>query len=655
METTGEIKTYTMPDMPPVKERLKDITQTLQKLTVEDLKRYHGFFPDTKISGLEKKRLIKVLAETMTFETEKDFRAWFFRFPALAQKLLYRLAFDYFVPAKELEKEFGSPLVQQISEYSWTKKWALQKEIPLDISVFDQCGQAILYLPGILRNILTLWLVPPPGLKLEECAADGGGGPVWDNSAEIADSLPLLYDAIVDFLGSVKPPDSPYKCIRGFKKKDADSLRMSSAFKPFTVPDTEDIPGEDAAGAEDQKTSQKKGRKAAKGNDLKAQYLIPDSADLTARFILAMKNFMVVRPADGQDEVKALVKAFFNETSQFTGYINPSDRHSLEYNVLFDHVTKGTDYYLKYEGGLPPSRGTFRDILMFCAKDGRTFDADQIARLIFRTLRPFFFYYKDTMRILKYRADEITVDGQTYSEKYSDIFSIEGILEYYLVVTPVFKAYCYLFAALGILEITQTMPPLTRVLKEKKRPISCYDSLKTFRVTEFGKWCLELTKKRPARVISEYQAIADKELFLVTVQGNSLERTIYLDKIGRKLGSNRWRISPDSFIAGCSEKKHIEERVAKFKALIDPNPAPHWLTLFEKTINRAGLFDYSLSGQLIYQLPADRSLSEELLGDPELRSLIHRAEGGLIVIPEKNLKKFQALLNAHGIVVFGRD
>jgi hypothetical protein len=651
MKNTQEIKTHTMPDLPSVKERLHDITQALQSLTVEELKKCHRFFPDIVIKGLDKRRLIKVLAEAMTFETEKDFRDWFFNFPGLIQNLLYRLAFDSFVPAKKLEEEFDSPLVQQISEYSWTRKWALLRGLGLDISVFDQCGQPILYLSGVVRTILTLWLVPPPGLKLEECVVSGGEGPAWDNSTEIADSLPLLYDAIVDYFESVKPPDSSFKCVRGFKKKDVDMLRTSSAFKSFPVPEMPDVPG-DAGGAEEQKTGQKKGRKAATGNDLKAQDLIPDSADLVARFILSMKNFTIDRPADGQDEVKALIQAFFNKTSQFEDYINPPDRHSLEYNVLFDHVTKGTDYYLKYESALPASRGTFRDILMFCAKDGRTFDADQIARLIFRTLRPFSFYYNDITRILKYRADELRVDGQTYTEKYSDILEVQGILEYYLVVTPVFKAYCYLFAALGILEITQAMPPLVRTLKEKKRPISCYDSLKTFRVTEFGKWCLGLTKKRPPRIISEYQAIADKELFLVTVQGNSLERTIYLDKIGRKLGSNRWRISPDSFIAGCSEKKQIEERVAKFKTLIDPNPAPHWLALFEKTVTRAGLFDYPLSGHLVYQLPTDRTLSEELLGDPEFRDLVHRAERGLIVIPEKNLKKFQAVLNAHGIVTF---
>jgi hypothetical protein len=646
MENNMEIKTRTVQGLLPRKERVKDIAHFLQHLTVEDLKKYHKFFSSERISGLDKKALVMVLASAMTFTAEKDFREWFFRFPSLTQKLLYRLAFDSFVPVQKLEEEFGMPLVQKAPGYSWQQKWVFLKETGLDFPIYDQYGQAIAILPFVVRKILTQWLVPLPGLVPDDCVSEGeaAAGPVWDNSAEIADSLPLLYDAIGELLAGVKPPDSPYKCIRGFKKKDADGLRVSSAFKPFTVPD---VPGSpDGAGEE---TGQKKGRKPA-GKD--AKDLVPDSADLTARFILAMKNFSVVRPADGQREVKALVQAFFSDNSSYKDYINPPDRHSLEYNVLFDHVTKGGDYYLKYEGELPASRAVFRNILMFCAKDGRTFDAGKVARSIYRSLQPFFFYYDSTERHLKYRADEITADGITYVEKYYSEFAIKGVMEYYLLIAPLFKAYCYLFAALGVLEITQAAPPFARTLKGKSRPFSPYDSLKTFRVTEFGRWCLGLTEKRPERAKPEYQAIADKELFLVTVQGSSLERTIYLDKIGRKLGANRWRISPDSFIAGCTEQRHLEERVAKFKALIDPDPAPHWRALFEKILNRAGLFDYPAAGMLMYQLPADRSIAEELLSDPELRSLVYRAEGGFIVVPEKNLKKFQAVLNVHGIVVF---
>ncbi|MDR3193220.1 MAG: hypothetical protein LBT87_09165, partial [Treponema sp.] len=127
------------------------------------------------------------------------------------------------------------------------------------------------------------------------------------------------------------------------------------------------------------------------------------------------------------------------------------------------------------------------------------------------------------------------------------------------------------------------------------------------------------------------------------------------DESGAGSGTNRWRVSPDSFIAGCSDKSQIQDRIEKFKALIDPAPAPHWLALFEKVLNRAGLFDRPLDDMLVYPLPADRSIAEELLRDTELRSLVHRAEGGFLVVPLRNKKKFFTLLNIHGIAVFNNQ
>jgi hypothetical protein len=293
-----------------------------------------------------------------------------------------------------------------------------------------------------------------------------------------------------------------------------------------------------------------------------------------------------------------------------------------------------------------------RSVLEFCAKDGRTFDAGKVTSFIYRTRQNFTFFPEGIEKYIKFKAASIMLDGLTYSENYYDEFYPRGIMTYPLLLGPLFKAYCYLFAALGVLEITQQMPPLARIQGEKKRPISPYDSLETFRVTELGKWCLGLTAKRPERPKAEYQAIADRELLLVTVQGSSLERTVYLDKIGRKLGPDRWRISPDSFIAGCINKKQIEDRINKFKALIDPEPATHWSALFDKVLNRAGLFDQAPEDMLIYSLPSDQNIAEELLRDTEFRSLVCRAERGLIIVPWENRKKFFAVLNKHGIAVF---
>jgi hypothetical protein len=226
------------------------------------------------------------------------------------------------------------------------------------------------------------------------------------------------------------------------------------------------------------------------------------------------------------------------------------------------------------------------------------------------------------------------------------------LLRHELLTKPVFKAYCFVSACLGLLEITLKEPPVRRTYRDKQTPLAIYDSLESVRITEFGLWCLDLVKKQPPRPKREYQAIADKELFLVTVQGKSLERTVFLDKIGEKLGENRWRVSPGSFISGCVSTAQIVDRVDRFKRLIDAAPNPHWLGLFKQALDRAGVFGANRVDALVFTLPEDQALSRELLEDGDLRDIAMRAEGRLLVVPVKNQRKFYDLLARHGIANF---
>ena len=630
-----EILTKTPQKLPSREGRIKEIGESFSSATVEDLRKYYSFACGAKPRGLKKAELISGLASALAFADEKAFRVWFSSLPAFTRILVYRLTFQPYIPVASLEKEFGLNMGHIEGSYHWNKRWVLNQEYGLDIlGTRMEYGHCFLLLPNLLRYPIEPWLVPPPELFVSACKDDGDAGPGWENSG-IAESLPLFYDALVELSRRTVEPDIFIKSVRGFKKADAEFLRDSSGLKPFDLPPN---------------TVHQSGKDALKSSDL-----VPDSADMMGRFILLMRNFKLQeRPENGQSGVKTLVTTFFNPTSQYpSGYSNPPDRHSLEYNLMLDHLSKPSPLFIAYGEKLPFSRALFRDILLEIARDRGTFDAEKIADVIYRRLWNFVFWRYDHLEDkFKFKADTIEFSGLTFTRVNYDDFKPSGILMHCLLIAPLFKAYCYLFAALGVLEITQQMPALGRIQNNKHRPISPYDSLKTLKITELGRWCLGLRPNPPERPKTEYQAIADRELLLVTVQGNSLERSIYLDKIGRKLGEDRWRISPDSFISGCVNIKEIEERINKFEKLIDPDPAPHWLVLFERALDRAGLFDAALGDVLVYPLPEDRDTTEELLRDKEFRSIAHLAEGRLLIIPKENLKKFLSLLRNHGIAVF---
>ena len=608
-----EIATRTPPDLSPLKTRKKELSRFVNQHTSEHLKNTYKFLYG-KTTTKNKFELIEAITDFLSFPAEEQFREWFFNLSEPAQKILHKAAFTDVLILPKLEKEWGISLVQK-KEFYWKIEWQFKPELNLDsFRISAQYNCPVTAIPGYLQEVLKVWLVPPVLSQLSGCRAEKTGE-AWDNSLSIADSFPLLCDALQNSLEGMIGDNDLEKLVRnGFKKKEINELRASSGFLPFRM--------------ENDST--------------------PFSVDVAARFVLCMQNFKPLRPQDGQEGIRNMVQAFFSEKSQYPKRWYSPDRAFLEYSICIDHLSRTPGYYLENNDELPSSRKVLYDILLHIAGDGNWFDADKLADYIRITGKDFSFCDRSLESTFKVKADTYKFEGLTLEPGYDD-FHPDGILRFYLLVRPLFKAYCYILAALGLLEITQLTPPLVRNYREKQYPFSLYDSLKAIRVTELGRWCLGVSDKRPPKPSQEYQAIADRELLLVTVQGNSLERRVYLDKIGQRLGEDRWRISPASFISGCINQKQIAARIERFKMLIDPNPAPHWEQLFKKVIDRAGLFDTRRSDILIFNLPADREIQEELLRDPEIKRVVRRVEGRMLAVSVRNQAKFYALLGEHGI------
>jgi len=181
----------------------------------------------------------------------------------------------------------------------------------------------------------------------------------------------------------------------------------------------------------------------------------------------------------------------------------------------------------------------------------------------------------------------------------------------------------------------------------KRLPISPYDPAAFVRVTDFGAWCLGLSKEKPAAAARSFEAIADKELLLVTFKGKSIERRLFLESIGEKLGEERYRVTEASFIRGCERLSDIKQRVADFKKLIEAEPSPRWTEYFASVLSRAELFAKPIPA-LLFPLPKDPALAKAVVSDPSLRPFIIRAEGSGIVVRSADHRKFMKALSAAG-------
>ncbi|MDR2101203.1 MAG: hypothetical protein LBP43_01370, partial [Treponema sp.] len=337
--------------------RRKELLQFINPMNMDEIRTLtRNFFGKSPVAK-NKLELVNASADLFTFSRQEDFNRWFSSLPAISQGILRRIVFEEYVPLAALEREYGISLVQKDKRsYSWKETFEVKEEYRLGfVYLFSLHNHIILCLSSFLRRIIQPWLVPPPELTIGGCRlvlADPPPG--WDNGMGIAESFPLLCDALKSLIARMAEPDRD-KAVRGFKKRDIRELRDSSGFPPF--------PAEHA----------------------------PDSADLTARFVLCLKNFKPLRPADGQDGVRDLTADFFSETSRYATRWNAPDRNFLEFNLFLDHLSRNPGYYLDASEKMPPSRRVFQEILLEIARDGGVFDADKLAGYILGRGKPFFF------------------------------------------------------------------------------------------------------------------------------------------------------------------------------------------------------------------------------------------------------------------------
>jgi hypothetical protein len=589
---------------------------------------YQNFF-GKGMHGKFKSEKIDNAINDFLFTAAGSFDKWFSLRPSDARKILYVVAFEEFIDIKTLEEVLNIKI--GLVKEKWGRRYFLDPVYNLAfLSVFEidddsYCvGMKPLYRSSILPQF-----IPPPEALLESCVCDEApGATLYNSSTEIAEAVPLFCEALNEVLANWTQDKN---IRRAFAKKTVNNLYAASGFRPFPF-ETE---------------------KAL------ATYS-PQAADILAHFLLFMTEFRILPKVENPAE---FLRGFLKQFQGSMTAKNNNDRYwtseMIEFNMFFGHLVKTSmpAYSQKKAGNIHSLRDTLMICLYAIAKDGRTFDAGALLKQLKYSGKQLSFFSENELRYLKIRADELHIFGERITKRRSweDICPVNRLC-FDFTEKPLFFGYLYVCACLGILEITQAQPPLVCQRGDKKLPISIFDSLKTVKITEFGRWCLGLSSEPPAMEKSKYEAIADNELFLVTVRGKSLERTIFLDRIGEKLGTDRWRVNSSTFISGCENKAQIEDRIKKFHGLIEENPAPHWEKLFKTVLERTTFLDNQRFSAIVYRLPFDtparREASTEILADPELRGVAMRAEGGLLVVPYEDERHFYALLAAHGIAHF---
>ncbi|MDR2495358.1 MAG: hypothetical protein LBD24_09080 [Spirochaetaceae bacterium] len=549
--------------------------------------------------------LIYDAAARLDFPSAAAFESWFRKLFPYARQILFRAAFTDFAPVPALEKETGLPLLAPDPAVPDRLAWRISPAPGINfLTLSCEYGCYALSLPPWLRRIAANFLEPPPTFHLSGCRTEERAlsGELWNNSLDAAEGFGTLLRALF-----AKRPARDADLFSRMKKKKEEraALRAAAGIPAFQA---------DA----------------------------PDNIDLLTRFMLCMYRYPIHK-FDGPAEIKRVVGAFFAEAPAQSA-AQRSDRRFVEYALLMGHTGRVPPFFSGT--ATPPSRGLFQCVLQYIAQEALWFDAEKLIERLRITGGDFSFCDPFTERGFRVKGEILEIRGLSYTSEGE--FRPTGMVRHDLLTRPLFQAYCFLFAALGLLEITEKEPALFRVHRGARLPLSPFERLEAVRITEFGRWCLDL-RPSPPQATRAYPACADSELPVVVLEGRAPECRLYLDTIGEKLDENIWRVSAGSFIAGCASKKEIQDRIRRFTTLIDPDPGLHWRAVFRTALERAGLFKMPRSDMILYDLPYEADIVAELMDDEEFRAVIHRVEGGMVAVSSQNQPRFFALLNKHGI------
>jgi len=601
-----------------ISSKMEEYREYLENFTVEQL---HGI---RTCLGFEFKKGNKdalvsaILGFLSSLEDRGQFEKWFASLPTYLSRAIEEASFKGYVDAELVQKLTGESVFVETRSFYY-ERYRINPNLKLGIfDLYLNYTRALLFMKPLFRRLMASFLPIPPQYTI--CPDTERESQGWSAAETLSESMPLLLRSIAALLEDHSNHDKILR--RGLKKGTIRRLRARSAFPSFPV-----------------------------GSKIGA-----DSIDLITRFLMIdPQQSSTCGTKDVRDFIKEVVTTFFvvPPSGQIISHYALIDS-SFEYSVLLPHVSKGRGPRLRrsFFDHFPPARSIFYQMVKIMAESGGWYDVNAAAESVRMQALPFTIFrydYGTSELIVKGEKLILPEEGTIEVDAWEKGFVPDIYLSHALITRPLLKGYCYLMASLGLLEIEEEEPEKLLVKNEKRLPISPFEGLSWVRVTSFGAWCFGTSQDKPELRRVQYEAIADRELPLVTYRGQSLECKVFLERIGAPIGEDRFRISEASFIRNCRNIAEIEYQIDEFKRLIAREPAGHWEELFSRIRERARLFEDQEPCVMI-RLPEDRELRRLFLEEKKLSSLVVRAEGGRIVVPQRNYKKLRKALEEFGVL-----
>lgn len=208
---------------------------------------------------------------------------------------------------------------------------------------------------------------------------------------------------------------------------------------------------------------------------------------------------------------------------------------------------------------------------------------------------------------------------------------------------PFILNYIKLLCAIGCVELALVPDPADDEM----------EGIRYLRLTDLGKYALEITKKYTAPTQS---GIGEFDIDMVNPIIYAHEKNspyqIFLSQIGTTAGTSRYVVSVKSLLKGCTRQEEVHKRIDTFKKLFMPTPEGIWKEILEEAHMRCNILLSNNTEYVFYPLNPDvPGLIDYISTEEKMKGKIIKCENYIILVPSDFESKFKNLLAKAGYIV----
>lgn len=220
-------------------------------------------------------------------------------------------------------------------------------------------------------------------------------------------------------------------------------------------------------------------------------------------------------------------------------------------------------------------------------------------------------------------------------------------------VLPMLFGTSFLLAALGIVEIHYTAPPVHNDYYAKGETfISPFDGLIALRLTPLGLFALgrteELKVAQPAAHRAEVRLHPQR--MVASCSDPDPVTATALEEFMERLAPGIYRMTADSLLGNCADKEQLAARIEAFRERIPAEIPPNWEAFFQEHLKVPAPLE-SQNAYFLYRIADNERLRALFRTDPVLRGLGIKAEGWRLALTPEEHRKLRNRLRQLGYLV----